>query len=175
MTPTSSKKEEYRRETDWDWLTEVLSRYDITEKVSLRRNAHDFTSLEARLYREIQNRYRQRKKPNYIVTATRSHTSKQYEDSLRIHGDQVETMKRMGYGLMLDGFTFYKFGYELEPYDFEQNFQMHQAYEIHDFVKSELTQALKELKEEAVTPPGYVEVKVVRIEAIDNKIKELEG
>ena len=46
--------------------------------------------------------------------------------------------------------------------------------QIESLVKSELSQALKELKEEAVTPPGYVEVKVVLIGAIDNKIKALE-
>jgi hypothetical protein len=133
--PLTPEDEALRRVPDWQWLTELLSEFDITEKRNMRKNAHDFTSLEARLYREIQNRYRQRKKPDYIVTATGGRSSKQYEDAMRIHADQIKTMHDMGYGLMLDGFTFYKYGYELEPYDFEQNFQMHQAYDIHRFIE----------------------------------------
>lgn len=41
-------------------------------------------------------------------------------------------------------------------------------------ITSLIVQAFKELKEKAVTPPCYVELKVVTLRAIDNKIKELE-
>ena len=136
---------ELRRIPDWQWLEELLGEYNITEKRTGLSPKRDFTGIEARLYREIQNRYRQREKPDYIKTPTARHTSKQHEDSVRIHGEQVETMKKMGYGLMLDGFTFYKIGHELEPYDFEQNFQMHQAYEIHKFIQQEANRQKAEL------------------------------
>jgi len=139
-------KEEQRREPDWQWLEELLSEYNITEKRTGTTPKRDFTGIEARLYREIQKRYRQRKKPDYIKTPTANRSSKQYEDAKRIHGEQVKTMDAMGYGLMLDGFTFYKYGHELEPYDFEQNFQMHQAYEIHSFTQSKLKAFAGELE-----------------------------
>lgn len=138
-TPTT--QDELSRTPDWKWLTELLSEFDITEKRFNRKNAKDFTSLEARLYRGIQKRYKQRKKPDYIVTKNGGRSSKQYEDSVRIHADQIKTMHDMGYGLMLDGFTFYKYGHELEPYDFERNFQMHQAYEIHSFINEAIQKA----------------------------------
>ena len=140
-------KEEQRREPDWQWLEELLSEYNITEKRTGTTPKRDFTGIEARLYREIQKRYRQRKKPDYIKTPTANRSSKQYEDAKRIHGEQVKTMDAMGYGLMLDGFTFYKYGHELEPYDFEQNFQMHQAYEIHSFTQSKLKALAGEFEE----------------------------
>jgi hypothetical protein len=123
-----------KRVPDWQWLTDILSDFDITEKRTMRKNAHDFTSLEAKLYTEIQRKYLPRKKPEYIDLVPRGHTSEEYEDSIRIHADQIKTMHAMGYGLMLDGFTFYKYGHELEPYQYEMNFTMHQAYEIHKFV-----------------------------------------
>ncbi len=127
-----------RRIPDWEWLSEILAEFDITEKRFNRKNAQDFTSLEARIYREIQNRYKPREKPDYIKVVTENgRTSKQYEDSMRIHSEQVEMMKNMGYGLMLDGFTFYKIGHELQPWDFEQNFTMHHAYEIHNYLAKE--------------------------------------
>lgn len=132
--PNQYEDKEVRRVTDWQWLTELLSDFDITEKRTMRKNTRGFTSLEARLYRCIQNLYKPRKKANYIVTANGGRTSKQYEDAKRIHANQINTMHEMGYGLMLDGFTFYKYGHELEPYDFETNFNMHQAYEIHKFI-----------------------------------------
>lgn len=125
---------EHRRIPDWEWLTELLSDFDITHKRSGTKNARDVTSLEATLYTELQKRYTPRKKPNRYVNDKKQHTSKEYEDSLRIHSKQVETMKKMGYGLMLDGFTFYKFGYELVPWNFETNFTMHHAYEIHQYL-----------------------------------------
>ena len=139
-------KEEQRREPDWQWLEELLSEYNITEKRTGTTPKRDFTGIEARLYREIQKRYRQRKKPDYIKTPTANRSSKQYEDAKRIHGEQVKTMDAMGYGLMLDGFAFYKYGHELEPYDFEQNFQMHQAYEIHSFTQSKLKAFAREFE-----------------------------
>jgi len=136
-----SETEDIKRTPDWKWLVDLLNEYTITDKRNVLHTSSSSSSLEARLYREIQNKYRQRKKPDYIIPATNARTSKQYEDSLRIHGEQIKTMEDMGYGLMLDGFTFYKVGYELEPYDFEQNFQMHQAYEIHKFVNERVAQA----------------------------------
>ncbi len=121
---------EHRRVPDWQWLTDILADFDITEKRTMRKNAHDFTSLEAHLYTGIEKRYTPRKKPHYVDLPTGGHTSEEYQQAKRIHAEQIETMHKMGYGLMLDGFTFYKYGYELQPYEFERTFTMHHAYEI---------------------------------------------
>jgi hypothetical protein len=122
---------EHRVIPDWQWLTDILSFFDITEKSTLRKNAHNFTSLEACLYTELQKRYTPRKVPHQLVRPDGTHTSEELEQAKRIHADQIATMHKMGYGLLLDGHTFYKYGYELKPWDFEQNFTMHHAYEIH--------------------------------------------
>lgn len=132
-TPTADAgdADKHRRVPDWQWLSDTLDQFDITGKRTMRKNARDFTSLEATLYTEIQRRYTPRNKPHYVNMPGGGRTSKEYEQAKRIHADQIETMHKMGYGLMLDGFTFYKYGYELEPWDYEQNFTMHHAYEIH--------------------------------------------
>lgn len=134
---------EHRRIPDWEWLSDILDNFDITEKRTMRKNAQDFTSLEACLYTELQRRYTPRKKPQRFIQPDDTHTSKEYEDAKRIHAEQIETMRQMGYGLMLDGFTFYKFGYELEPWNFETNFTMHHAYEIYRFLTEQ-------------TPPNHI-------------------
>lgn len=123
---------EHRKVPDWQWLSDLLAGYDITEKSPpYTKNRRDFLSLEARLYTELQKRYKPRKKLNYSETPNGGRTSKEYDNSNRIHSDQIKTMHDMGYGLLLDGFTFYKYGYELEPWNFEMNFTMHHAYEVH--------------------------------------------
>jgi hypothetical protein len=128
---------EHERIPDWQWLTDILERFDIVEKYTMRKNAKDFTSLEANLYTEIQRRYTPRKSPHILTPSHGTRTSKELEEAKRIHAEPTETMHRMGYGLMLDGFTFYKYGYELEPWQFEMNFTMHHAYEIHNFVQTQ--------------------------------------
>lgn len=48
----------------------------------------------------------------------------------KIHKPVIETMNTLGYGLLKDGNTFYKKGYELYP-RLVVTFSMNQAYEIH--------------------------------------------
>lgn len=136
-------------ELDWQWLSDLLDQFDITDKRRLTKNARDFTSLKGRLYTEIQSRYTPRKKPHYISPVDGVHTSEEAEQAKRIHADQIATMHKMGYGLLLDGFTFYKYGRETEPFNYETNFNMHQAYEIHRLITAkdaELAEAVAQAK-----------------------------
>lgn len=123
---------EHRKTPDWEWLRLLLEEYDITEKRSQVKNAKDFTSLEARIYSQIQKRYKPRKQPHYIQKNL-GLTSDEYRQSMHTHVNEIETMRKMGYGLLLDGDTFYKIGCELEPYS-GITFDMRQAYEIHRFI-----------------------------------------
>jgi hypothetical protein len=54
----------------------------------------------------------------------------QYDKSMRPYEPVISAMRAMGYGLMLDGKTFYKLGYELDPY-LSNIFNMHQACDVH--------------------------------------------
>lgn len=65
----------------------------------------------------------------YIDTHN-SHTSEEYIQAQKIYKPVIVTMKALGYALSLDGKTFYKTGYELEP-NSTTTFTMRQAYEVH--------------------------------------------
>lgn len=170
--------DEHKRIPDWGWLTETLNDFDITEKRTMRKNARDFTSLEAHLYTEIQKRYTPREKPHRIVSDGHT-TSKELEDAKRIHPKQIELMDKMGYGLMLDGFTFYKYGHELQPYEFERTFTMHHAYEIYSFFQERSTaRVVEELKRVEESNPGYhleYEYEDGALTHLSNRISELES
>lgn len=64
----------------------------------------------------------------------------------RIHAPVVQVMERMGYGLLLDGKTFYKIGYELAPRK-HTTFTLTQAYEIHRLlIEAENRGGVRELR-----------------------------
>jgi hypothetical protein len=124
---------QYKKIPDWQWLSDILEDYKIVDTFGIA-DKRDFTGIEARLYSQIRRRYVARK-PVKHIELNNSVTSEEREESKRIHSEQVETMKQMGYELMLDGDTFYKIGYEIDPY-MNTTFSMNQAYAIHNFVKS---------------------------------------
>jgi hypothetical protein len=62
------------------------------------------------------------------------------EELRNIHQDVIEVMKSVGWGILNDGETFYKKGYELEP-RLHFTFSMKQAYEIAKIVLNERTTA----------------------------------
>lgn len=68
-----------------------------------------------------------------------NHT-KDIEEIKRIHASVIKTMNNMGYGLLLDGKTFYKIGYEIEPRK-HPTFTMTQAYEIYSLSEQLLIKA----------------------------------
>lgn len=69
----------------------------------------------------------------YPSTQDRPQQSQPTDDELleskRIHGKTIEAMEAIGWGLLKDGKTFYKMGYELNP-RLHFTFDMSQAYEI---------------------------------------------
>lgn len=116
-------------------IEELLAGYKIVNKRTNQEDTKDFTSLNAKLSRQISKRYMPREKPVYIDYPD-SHTSEEYLEAKRIHGAIIDTMLKMGYALMLDGYTFYELGYEIDPYSWI-TFNMSQAYVIHRFIIGE--------------------------------------
>lgn len=72
-------------------------------------------------------------------------TDPKLEEARIIHAPVIETMRRMGYGLLKDGETFYELGYETDL-KLGLTFSMHQAYAIQadreSAVREELGQQL---------------------------------
>lgn len=52
----------------------------------------------------------------------------------KFHQPVIDTMHAMGFGLMLDGKTFYRYGYEINPHA-HVHFSMNAAYIVHDYAK----------------------------------------
>ena len=92
------------------------------------------------------------------------------QTELEIHKPVIETMKKNGFGLLKDGETFYKLGYELDPRG-NTTFTMSQAYEIHKALASERTRLLSvesmKMEERELNPNG----RDLQI-AINNREKE---
>jgi hypothetical protein len=53
-----------------------------------------------------------------------------YDTTKAVHQPVIDTMSRLGFGLLKNGETFYQKGYELDI-SLGITFSMHQAYEIH--------------------------------------------
>jgi len=73
-------------------------------------------------------------------------SSPELEEAKRIHGDTIKQMHEMGYGLMKDGDTFYKLGYELNP-RLVETFTMREAYAICYGAKQLVTARVKTIKQ----------------------------
>lgn len=70
----------------------------------------------------------------------------EWKEVLKVHAEVIIVMESIGFGLLLDGTTFYKKGYELKPRE-HTTFSMTQAYEI----KNAITTAVaKEKKSETL-------------------------
>jgi len=70
---------------------------------------------------------------NILNKVVNSGDTTEYDEAVRIHEAVIGKMRTMGYGLLLDGETFYELGYELfygsESWS-DFIFTMHQAYSI---------------------------------------------
>ena len=62
-----------------------------------------------------------------------------------VHKPVIEVMKRMGYGLLTDGETFYQLGMELEPRS-GITFSMKEAYAISTELRNQATELLGEVE-----------------------------
>ncbi len=63
------------------------------------------------------------------MLTSNSPSTESFEEAKRYHQPVIDTMHALGYGLMLDGDTFYTLGYELDPL-LSVTFTMRQAYSI---------------------------------------------
>ena len=66
----------------------------------------------------------------------------EWEEVQEVHSEVIKVMESIGFGLLLDGQTFYKKGYELKPRE-HTTFSMTQAYEIKNAITTAVAKAGK--------------------------------
>lgn len=114
--------------------------------------------------------------PNDLEELPTNATPK-YIEAVTIHKKIVVFMKTIDFGLMLDGNTFYKLGYEIKPKD-HITFDMNQAYEIYYDFTSEQKKLLNELMDnKKMSVNAYMNndiYEAIPVSVIEERLKELE-
>lgn len=70
----------------------------------------------------------------------------EWEEVQEVHSEVIKVMESIGFGLLLDGQTFYKKGYELKPRE-HTTFSMTQAYEIKNAITTAVAKRELEIAE----------------------------
>ena len=83
---------------------------------------------------------------------------KKYEEAIKIHSEVVKTMDGVGYGLLKDGETFYRYGTDADGI----LFSMREAYEIHRFFSSRDTYWKERVRKEVESVSDQIDAKIIQ-------------